>query len=132
SGGVIAGGNESKLNALYQFGLNLGMMEQIVDDCQDVLIDAQNGVWTLPVLYARAGAKKVGDGRFHTLLSQPEATSQWGDDVQSFFTEYDAINWSLKVAEVYRCQAMSALAKLPDGCMAELEAYANRHIHQPA
>ncbi|MCP5097297.1 MAG: hypothetical protein GY943_17260, partial [Chloroflexi bacterium] len=61
SGGVIAGASESTLNALYQFGLNLGMMEQIVDDCQDVLVDAQNGVWTLPVLYARAEAKKVED-----------------------------------------------------------------------
>ncbi|MCA9921207.1 MAG: polyprenyl synthetase family protein [Anaerolineales bacterium] len=132
SGGVIAGGDESTLNALYQFGLNLGMMEQIVDDCQDVLIDVQNGVWTLPMLYALAEAKKVGDGRFHNLLSQPKAISQWGDDVQSFLAKYDAVNWSLKVAEVYQCQAMSALAKLPDGCMADLEAYANRHIYQPA
>ncbi|MCA9928355.1 MAG: hypothetical protein KC419_07760, partial [Anaerolineales bacterium] len=117
---------------LYQFGLNLGMMEQIVDDCQDVLIDAQNSVWTLPMLYALAGAKKVEDCRFHTLLSEPKATSQWGNDVQSFLAEYDAINWSLKVAEVYRSQAMAALAKLPDGCMVELEAYANRHSYQPA
>jgi len=84
------------------------------------------------MLYALAEAKKVGDGRFHILLSEPEARSRWGNSVQSFLAEYDAINWSLKVAEVYQCQAMAALAQLPDGCMAELEAYANRHIYQLA
>ena len=132
SGGVIAGGAESTLNALYQFGLKLGMMEQIVDDCQDVLVDLEKGVWTLPIFYAISAEKKGENGRLQSLLSQPEATSQWGEAVQTILGEYDAINWSLTVAEVYQCQAIAALGKLPDGCVTELEAYANRQIYQPA
>lgn len=115
---------DSIIDALYNFGMNLGMAIQIADDCEDLgTSDLHRQHFTLPVAYA---ISQKHHPRHSSLISMLESDSHenWVEGVVSLLAEMDAINWSLRVATIYRARALAALEPLPQDNLAALIAYA--------
>ncbi len=129
SGGVVASDTpcQKTLSALYNYGLNVGIMDQIVDDCQDLTSDLAQGVWTLPVIYALA---KVS-GREHRNLLSTLQQAKGGDakaveTAVSHIASYDSIPWCLTAAAAHQQRALKSLETLPHKNTLHLVAYAQQ------
>ncbi|MBK9052872.1 MAG: polyprenyl synthetase family protein [Chloroflexi bacterium] len=113
------------LNALYQYGLNMGMMAQILDDCHDLKnsdLPAKN--YTLPVIY---GLSCEGDKRqlyLRDLLRDEPQTPETIDKIVMLLDEMGAIGWSLVVAKAYQQRAIDSLDIIPPESRGILEQYA--------
>lgn len=111
-------------NALYDFGMNLGMAIQIADDCEDLgPSDLHHRNFTLPVIFALS---QEGHRQHPTLKSLLENRpgENWVEDTVGVLTEMGAIEWSLRVATAYRAKAMVALEPLSQDSIAALIAFA--------
>ena len=105
--------NETVLTALYRYGLHVGMMTQIIDDCLDIRVDLANQVWTLPVIYAFSQETHPLRGQLHELLAYQQPTeSAWLEKVVETLTQTGAISWSLYFAEIHRQKAWAAIHDL--------------------
>lgn len=104
--------NPEILTLMHAFGANIGMMIQIKDDCDDLLIDLKNGTFTLPVIY---GLSQVGHPRYQDLchLLQNRSEPEWVTAVSEILSEMDAINWSLRAAAAYQIKAFQLLENSP-------------------
>jgi geranylgeranyl pyrophosphate synthase len=110
-------------NALYDFGLNLGMAIQIADDCEDLGIsDLQHRHFTLPVIFALGQEGHPQHPKLKSLLEY-QPGENWAKDTVGLLTEMGAIEWSLHVASAYRAKAMVALEPLPQDSVAALIAF---------
>jgi len=111
------------LDALYEYGLCLGIMGQIVDDCQDLAgVDLPSGIFTLPVIYALSQREHPEHPRLVETLNGSDTVPTRVEDIASSLSEMKAVEWSLQVAEVYRQRAIAALESLPaDGTRPLLE-----------
>jgi geranylgeranyl pyrophosphate synthase len=111
AGGRLWGGNTAEMQALYDFGYNLGMRLAILDDCLDIA-ELSNGRYRLPVLYA-VSRQDHPEGRLLTaLLMQPQLTPAQSQQAQALLTEMGAISWSVELAATYQEKALAALAVL--------------------
>jgi len=113
-GAMVSGVSADSLDALTQFGHHLGMCFQIVDDVLDVTSteaalgkpaghDVHEGVYTLPVIYALAGAPEL-----RALLGRK---LEW-DDVQravSLINVPAVIDATMTVARTHASKASEAL-----------------------
>jgi hypothetical protein len=114
----------STVDALYDFGMNLGMAIQIADDCADIeKSDLRRQHFTLPVVFALGQENHSRHPQLVALL-KGAAQENLAEDVMSLLTEIGAIEWSLRVASVYRAKAVDALEALPEANIATLVAYA--------
>jgi len=113
AGGRTVTDDEVVLNALYKYGLHLGMMTQILDDCLDLKTDLANQVWTLPLIYAVTQETHPAYKRLRKLLSQQRPTQNWVDEVAAVLAEMNAVSWSLQIAEAYRQQTVDIIKTLP-------------------
>lgn len=124
SGGrlVLEPGNKA-LDALYQYGLNAGMMVQILDDCRDLGgVDLSSGTITLPVIYALAQQSHPEWSRLHALLAD-ESHVEHLETIITLLSEFGAVEWSLRVAQVYKKKAIAALVPFPSERVEPLVAY---------
>jgi geranylgeranyl pyrophosphate synthase len=121
AGGRVATDDKSVLDALHQYGLHLGMMTQILDDCADLKIDLANQVWTLPLIYALTQEDHPLYERLSKLFVQQHQTPLWEDEVTAVITEMDAVSWCLQIAEAHRQQAINIIETLP--CRRDLLSY---------
>lgn len=113
--------------ALYNYGLNTGMMFQIVDDCTDLAEDLVRGEWTLPVFYALA---QVEDECKSALLADlSSARGQHPDQIQEVVAqikELGSLTWSLQVAGAHQKRALAALDQFPTKNRTHLVAYVSQ------
>jgi geranylgeranyl diphosphate synthase, type I len=121
------------LDALYQYGLNAGMMGQIADDCRDLATaDLRAGIFTLPVIYALTQEDHQDHARLKELLAvttpQPDRIAA----ILSILQKMDAINWSLNVAGMYQNQAIAALDSLPTERVSLLLNYVTSNSYLPS
>jgi geranylgeranyl pyrophosphate synthase len=116
------------LNAIYQYGLNVGIAGQIADDCFDLgRGDLTSHVFTLPVIYALSQKQHPAYPTLVKLLgARANETADWAAEVFDILHEFGAVAWSLQVARVYSEQALAALAPLPEERVRPLVAYATR------
>src|SRR5690606_34928640 len=111
-------------DALYHFGMNLGIAIQIADDCQDIgAADLHRHHHTLPVIYALSQNDHHAHPSLVSLLEN-QSNEQWVGEVMHKLREMSAIDWSLRLATVYRARALSALEVLPQYNLAPLIAFA--------
>lgn len=108
--------SEEVLTALHRYGLHVGMMTQILDDCLDLKTDLANQVWTLPVIYALSQENHPLSSRLRSLLAyQRQLEPDWLEEAVEIMGQVNAISWSLQFAEIHRQQAWAAISYLlPD------------------
>lgn len=124
--GALAGGlSLKKAHYMYQYGYNIGMSFQIIDDILDITStpetlgkptgnDLIQGHVTLPLLYA------MEDKQFFQKLKQSfsennEVTKDRMDDLLNYLRKTDAIERSYDVSNRYIERALSILEHFPSG-----------------
>jgi octaprenyl-diphosphate synthase len=122
-GGHYAGGAEGRLRALEEYGLELGIAFQIVDDCLDLDgdervvgkslgTDLSKGKITLPLLYLlrrdAGGAERLRD-----LLGRSEAEAL--RRLRSEFPLEHAVAYAMAEAQRRIAKAQASLSQLPAG-----------------
>lgn len=126
-----SGAADSAIDALYDFGMNLGMAIQIADDCADLKAsDLRRRHFTLPVVYVLSQHNHPRCPSLVSLLKNG-TDERWVEDVTDLLVEMGAIEWSVRVASVYRAKALAALEPLPQENVAALITYATGD-HDPA
>ncbi|MGZ3681624.1 MAG: polyprenyl synthetase family protein [Ktedonobacterales bacterium] len=121
-GAIVGGGTDAQIALLEQFGLNLGIAFQIIDDVLDysgseAVIgkpagnDLRQGLVTLPLIYAlqheQNGRLDRVSAVFHE--SQPDATTV--DDIVHWVRNSPAIHESFDLARHYAARARAVLSE---------------------
>lgn len=122
-GGHYAGGTEGRLRALEEYGLELGIAFQIVDDCLDLEgdervvgkslgTDLSKGKITLPMLYLLRGDRAAAE-RLQALLGLPEAEGL--RRLRAEFPLEHAVAYAMEEAKRRIAKAQASLSQLPAG-----------------
>ena len=135
-GALLAGCNESQVEALRSYGYNLGMAFQIVDDILDFTGDEEEmgkpaggdlveGTITLPALFYLDSAPRENPVR--RFLSTEGERSAFLPDALTAVVESDAIGRAQGMAEEFGDRALEGLSALEAGdarrTLEELSAY---------
>ena len=124
-GGVVAGRDDETCQALYDYGLNLGIAFQIADDVLDYKADAETlgksigddfkeGKMTLPVIYALESATDDERAFWTDVIVNGQASPENLKQAIDICTKYNCFNKSLTDAETYKNKAIQALKILPE------------------
>lgn len=121
SGGRVHTGNRELLNALYTYGLSVGIMIQLLDDCRDMSSsvaksDLETRHYTLPILYSLS---QTGHPCYHELsglLSKDTVVSDVDvEQICCLAIDMGGIQHTFYLIHSYRLKAMQALACFPQG-----------------
>lgn len=115
SGARVATAAPEVLEALYNYGMAVGIAIQIEDDCRDLVkSDMVFGIYTLPVIYALSQTQHTCHADLLSLLSVPEKMSAAQvSDTATILTDMKAFDWSRRMAHIYRVKAVDALSSMP-------------------
>ena len=123
-GAHLGTNNMERIDAITQYGQQIGTAFQIVDDLLDFVEapeklgknaygDLREGKLTFPIIYTR---KVCDDGEKQMLekvLNADSDESQAINYVESLFEKYDVETHCLRIAQGYADRANAALTKLP-------------------
>lgn len=129
AGGLIQGASQGEATALWNYGLNIGMAFQIVDDlldmtaAEDVLgkpvgSDLASGVLTLPILYLMAQSEAPDWVRVS--LSEPPISREEVQDILALVRGNGALDYTESVAASFIAKAKDQLLDLPAGDVNDL------------
>lgn len=119
---------QQTIKSLYEYGLNIGIMDQIIDDCQDLSADLAQGVWTLPVIYALSQSTEKDRHNLLALLSRAKGGEiDAVNTAVAHITTYGSLTWCLTAAFAYQQRAITALKNLPTEKTIYLVEYAHRN-----
>jgi len=121
-GATVSGGTDAQIALMEQFGLNLGIAFQIVDDVLDYIgsdesigkpagNDLRQGLVTLPLIYALEDKR---DGRYEQATRALADAERHADDVRAvvrWVRNSQAIPASLDLARHYAARARAALSE---------------------
>lgn len=117
SGTRLATAEESALQAARDFGLALGTLIQIADDCRDFLAvpsaPSRNGLlFCLPVVFAREQSAHPSHQVLLDLLDKADGLSQheWVQAVYRLVLEMGGLTRALATGKVYEQKALAALS----------------------
>ncbi|HPF78792.1 MAG TPA: polyprenyl synthetase family protein [Alphaproteobacteria bacterium] len=124
-GPVIAGQNAETVQAIRDYGMNLGLAFQIIDDVLDynaereklgktVGDDFREGKMTAPVLFAIQKANKEELEFWARTLGDKNQQDGDLETAQTLIAKYDAISQGMKLAQEYGDKAIQNLNSLPD------------------
>jgi heptaprenyl diphosphate synthase len=113
---MVADGDDETIDAMYNYGYNIGMTFQIVDDLLDLTADEQTlgkpaghdvseGVYTLPVIFAAEN-----DARVKEMLGDHLSASEL-DEVLVIAREPRFIDTTFSLARDYGLRAAEALSQ---------------------
>lgn len=126
SGAVVGGARSKVVKDMYEFGRNLGVEFQIVDDILDLtgdtqemgkpkLKDLQNNASNIVVIHSLAHA----DARTGSALRSAMARSAYGlgdvEALQKIFDDLGSINYAAELSRKHGALARAKLAGLPKG-----------------
>lgn len=111
--------------ALAQYGLNIGMAFQIIDDLLDFTADAERlgkpvvndlreGKVTLPLVYALEATDGASRAMVETVLKEREFASVRAEEIVVLVTGSGAIERTRQRAEQFTQAGLLAIAPLPD------------------
>ena len=125
TGAAVTGADKARSDAMYRYGMELGMAFQIMDDALDYSVDATSmgknagddfidQKITLPVILAWQDASAEERGFWQRTLG--EADFRDGDlaTAQAILTRHDTIARSIAVARDYVARACEAIAPFGD------------------
>lgn len=130
-GAYCAGADSTWQDALYKFGMALGMAFQIKDDVLDYIgqgtgktqgNDILEHKYTLPLLHVLHNAPKEVSSSVLERFSQPSLSSGDVDFIIAQVLENGGADFSLQQVETYAHQSLQYIALLPDNwCRQSLE-----------
>ncbi|MCQ2201720.1 MAG: polyprenyl synthetase family protein [Bacteroidales bacterium] len=122
-GAISAGAREETIQAMYEYGLNLGIAFQIKDDIFDYqkssLLgkptgnDIKERKLTLPLLYALRTAPKDKSKEMMKMIRSKYKESKTAKEATEFVQQYGGIEYSVKKMKEYGNMAVEALHRLP-------------------
>lgn len=119
SGARVHSSDPQVLTALHKYGLALGILLQLRDDCIDlsngeVASDLERGGYTLPLLYGLSQTEHPAHSRLRDLLQRGKELDK-GDvqEILHFVADVGAWSFMEGVVKVYQHKAFDALATLP-------------------
>jgi octaprenyl-diphosphate synthase len=126
--GVLAGVSPDRVEALADYGMNLGMAFQIVDDLLDftsdtrvlgkpVASDLKEGKLTLPLIYLMQAAEPAEREMVQTVLDEGEFLTVKREEIVDLLRRRKTLDRTREVALGYARRAREALA-LFDPCPA--------------
>ncbi len=124
-GAVVAKADQQSQLALYNFGLNLGISFQIIDDVLDYMAskialgknigdDFREGKVTLPIIIAYSLSDQNEREFWRRTISELNQQEQDFSQALEIFNKYDVIDQCLKMAEEFAQQAKQDLSIAPD------------------
>ena len=124
-GAVVAKADQQSQLALYNFGLNLGISFQIIDDVLDYMAskialgknigdDFREGKVTLPIIIAYSLSNKHEQEFWHRTISELNQQEQDFSKALEIFNKYAVIDQCLKMAEEFAHNAKKDLSIAPD------------------
>lgn len=126
AGAVVAGASNAQEQAFYDYGLNLGIAYQLVDDALDycgtqealgksVGDDFREGKMTLPVVYAIASCRNDEERAFwERTISQADQSDGDLAHAMTLMKRDNIIERTLDCAHGFADQSLAALTILPD------------------
>lgn len=129
---IISKASEEQINAAADYGRNLGMAFQIVDDILDytqeaetlgkpALADLKEGHITLPLLICLEDYKINSEDKYNELVNlinlikeNPDESSEYLEKVKSYVIELDGVNKSFDYAKKFTENAANALTAFED------------------
>ncbi len=121
SGGRLYTSDRELLDALYTYGLSVGIMIQLVDDCRDVSArvarsDLEARHYTLPILYSLMQTEHPCYLELLNLLNKNTMLSDADiDQIGHLVMEMGGIQHTFYLIHSYRFKAIQALARFPQG-----------------
>ncbi len=122
-GALLGGVSEAQEEALTQFGLNLGISFQVVDDILDftgderrlgkpVINDLKEGRITLPLIHALAQANEADHRRLKDLAR--EVRPEMAPEIVSILEKYGSLDYARTQARHYTLEAQENLKPFPE------------------
>lgn len=125
-GGFLGGADEKEMTALAEYGRNIGIAFQLVDDILDfvsdektlgkpVFQDVADGHVTLPLIHAfDRGDPKEQEFLRETVRNENLVKERIGD-ITALIEKYDGIGYAREMAESYVDSALASLETFPSG-----------------
>ena len=124
AGALIAGASQAQETALRDYGRNLGIAYQLVDDALDyagvegalgksVGDDFREGKMTLPVVYAVARARAEEKPFWRRVIVEGRAEAEDFEQARMLMERDDAIADTIACAKDYAAAAMENLSEVP-------------------
>ena len=121
-GAIVAGGTDAQIALLEQYGSNLGMAFQIIDDVLDYTgteatigkpagNDLRQGLVTLPLIYALRGEHNGRAEHINQLLQQPNPLDDEVQDVVHWVTSGSGLAQATDLARHYAARARAVLSE---------------------
>lgn len=126
-GGILAGADAAEEQALYDFGYQVGLGFQIMDDLLDVVgsqklgkasgSDLRTGVITLPVIHALHASPE--GGRLLELCEREHLEPGEVAEAGAILRHSSSLQYTQKLADKLMTQAQARLTALPEGLTRE-------------
>jgi octaprenyl-diphosphate synthase len=124
SGAMLSGADENKVNALAEYGLQLGLAFQLIDDALDYMGDAQElgknvgddlaeGKSTLPLIYTMANGTAADRDLIQQSLRAESLAPQQLQEVIALVKSSGALDYTKELAGTKTAAAVKALEVLP-------------------
>lgn len=125
TGALIAGRQADKVAALTEFGLNVGIGFQLVDDALDFVAeeyrlgkpvgnDFKEGKVTFPVLHVMRAGSEVDQDRIRELAAQEAIGESDLAEVKAIVERYGAVSATMDLVRTYLKKAKASLSSFPD------------------
>lgn len=123
-GGILGNAQDKEENILADFGTNLGMTFQIIDDLLDytgdentmgkpVLSDLREGRITLPLIYTLQNDGKKNRSRILDLLKKKELDKSSLEEILHTVQSNGALDYTYRKAEEFSVHSKELLQQLP-------------------
>ncbi len=122
-GGRVVTTDATTLTALKEFGLALGMVIQLSDDCLDLAEDLAQGTFTLPVLEGLALTEHPHHKTLARLIGQPVITPAEANQISHILNDMGAVTACQRLIRAYQLQAGAVFALFPG-----LERYFSNYV----
>lgn len=121
-GAIVCGGSEAQIALMQQYGQNLGVAFQIIDDVLDYAgseatigkptgNDLRQGLVTLPLIYALQGEHNGHIEQVRGVLERSDSPDNAVDDVVRWVRAGPAIGEALDLARYYAARARATLSE---------------------
>lgn len=124
-GGILGGATEKEQNSLCDFGTNIGMAFQIIDDLLDftgnektlgkpVLSDINEGRITLPLIYTLRNDGKANRKRLAELLTEKPLEKKAREEILDIVMSNGALDYTFNKAKDFSLKSKEIITQFPE------------------